>query len=133
MGGGVVGGGGEGAANDETTGTESGAGIGGVAESGVAGAGAGAGSGAGVGVCGVAGSGMAGAGIAPAGGDARKVLAGRLGPEGWVRGRTTRKVAPTPGVESTVASPPWASAMAATMDRPSPLPPPDRVRDGSAR
>jgi hypothetical protein len=48
-------------------------------------------------------------------------------------GRARVNVAPWPGSEATVAWPPWASAMAATIDRPSPEPPVARARALSAR
>ncbi len=55
---------------------------------------------------------------------------------GWgtvVRGSSTRKVAPWPGVLSTSTAPPWARAMASTMDRPRPVPPWARLRAASTR
>ncbi len=48
-------------------------------------------------------------------------------------GSSTRKRAPAPGAVSTVARPPWASAIAATIASPRPAPPMSRERDGSAR
>lgn len=56
----------------------------------------------------------------------------RLG-EVQVSGSRTVKVAPPPGVSVTAMVPAWASTRAATIDRPRPEPPVDRVRAESAR
>ena len=53
--------------------------------------------------------------------------------ESGVSGRNTRNVDPRPGADSTSVRPPWASVMADTIDRPRPLPPLERAREGSAR
>src|SRR5207237_451178 len=50
-----------------------------------------------------------------------------------IRGRSTRKVAPPPGVVRTSTVPWWAATTAATMERPSPAPPRSRLLPGSAR
>ena len=50
-----------------------------------------------------------------------------LGSPGSTSGIATSKVAPAPGIERTVAEPPSASAMARTIESPSPLPPPVRL------
>ena len=49
------------------------------------------------------------------------------------RGTVTRKVAPPPGVGVTSTAPACAWAIAATIERPSPVPPSARARDSSAR
>src|SRR5688572_8496501 len=44
------------------------------------------------------------------------------------RGRTTRTVVPSPAVLVSDTSPPWASTIVRTMDRPRPVPPIWRLR-----
>jgi len=48
-------------------------------------------------------------------------------------GRRTVTIIPSPGADFAVTVPPWAATMAATMERPSPLPPWLRARDASTR
>ncbi len=56
-----------------------------------------------------------------------------LGSRSAASGSSIRKVAPSPSAERAETSPPWARAIAATIERPSPTPPLARVRDASAR
>ena len=65
--------------------------------------------------------------------EAARAVAVSYARSGAARGSSTRNVAPQPGALSTSTSPPWAATRAATIARPSPAPPRERERAGSAR